>query len=95
MKLPLLFPALRTERIWTLRVTSEFVRQLLQPGTGAPLRDTRTTAYCFFSPTTAELASAGIECRAPASGPPRDLLVFAVAVLGRRDFFVTPDTIAT
>ena len=41
------------------------------------LRDTRTTVYCFsFLPTTAELASAGIECRAPASGPPRHPLVF-------------------
>ena len=27
MKLPLLFPAVRTERIWTLRVTSEIERQ--------------------------------------------------------------------
>ena len=67
MKLPLLFTALRTERIWTLRVTSEIVRQPLLPDTGAPLRDTRITAYWIFpfSPITAELASAGIECRAP------------------------------
>ena len=44
--------------------------------TGAPLRDTRTKAYFFLSPTTTELASAGIECRAPTSGPPPDPLVF-------------------
>ena len=32
--------------------------------------------FCLFSLTTAELASAGIECRAPASNPPRDPLVY-------------------
>ena len=41
--------ALRTERSWTLRLTREFVRQPLPPGTGAPSRDTRTTGYCIFS----------------------------------------------
>ena len=35
-------------------------------------------------------AVTAIECRAPASGPPRDPLVFL-----RRDFFVTLNTIAT
>ena len=54
----------------------------------------------FSTPTTAELASAGVECRAPASGPLRNPLVFlrpcvAVAVPGSRDLFITPDIIAT
>ena len=50
-----------------------------EPGTGAPFatRALQRTVFFFLSPTTAELASAHIECRAPSSGP-------------CRDFFVTP-----
>ena len=81
---------LHTKRIWTHRVTREIC---------VPLRDAHATAYWNFSPTTCELASAGIECRGPASGPPRDPLVFlgastAVAVLGSRDLLAALDTIA-
>ena len=67
------FPALRTERSWTLRVTMSlcvsFCNQAWE--LRCATRASQRTGFFPFHPTTAELASAGIECRAPASGPPR------------------------
>ena len=68
---------LRTERIGAHHVTSETVRQFFATRHWSPVaqRARHSVLDFFFFHTTAELASPGIECRAPASGRLRDPLV--------------------